>query len=500
MTALQQYQQADDSDEGRKILFYAKVDATKILSPTWKRYADHANYLQHRILVGQMLWQVDRTQKFTMLKTAYLRQIIQTRVLKPLLVEMERVGLIKRDGYYIEGGKSYGYRIGNAYANAKTIRIECQSAKLGKRIKTLRRRDYKSLRQTHCHLFKWLQHLNLDPILANQLIDKQIFDDAILPVTEMRELNRLAVRLINDKAFDFKVCDYGRVHTNITRLLKPLRNILMIDGVSMTTIDIANSQPLFLLMAYLNRIPTATPSIYKYSVHNNDSKTSSTLPTTYISTGDASQVQPVQPIPPTLHPTTRSPYTKCKCAEQTDFQGFTTTRILPADVDHFRYLCEAGRLYQYLMERMDWTQGKSAFKSDELFRCLYGRNTVWDGNGNYNPSRLEPIIKTEFPTIWKFIRGWKKANGYKDLARQMQREESRLMIDGVCGRLAKEHPDCPLVTVHDSIMTTSPWVETVKNIILEEFARLGIRPNLHIEPGTVTEECEHHPVETEASL
>jgi hypothetical protein len=49
-----------------------------------------------------------------------------------------------------------------------------------------------------------------------------------------------------------------------------------------------------------------------------------------------------------------------------------------------------------------------------------------------------------------------------------------------------EHPDCPLVTIHDSIMTTAEWVATVRATIMEEFGKIGISPTLHVEPPVVS--------------
>ena len=137
-------------------------------------------------------------------------------------------------------------------------------------------------------------------------------------------------------------------------------------------------------------------------------------------------------------------------------------------------------MYRWLMEAMDWQYGKAAFKKQEFFRVLYGTNGP-DKDGNYNPSRLQPVLVEHFPTVWGFIRDWKRKHGYRDLACEMQRQESRLMIDRVCGRLMMEHPGCPVITIHDAIMTTAEWVETVRRIILEEFATIGLRPALHVE-------------------
>lgn len=60
----------------------------------------------------------------------------------------------------------------------------------------------------------------------------------------------------------------------------------------------------------------------------------------------------------------------------------------------------------------------------------------------------------------------------------MQRAESKLMIDTIVYRLYSERPDVPLITVHDSILTTPPYVVNVKSIVYKEYARAGLRPTL----------------------
>ena len=130
------------------------------------------------------------------------------------------------------------------------------------------------------------------------------------------------------------------------------------------------------------------------------------------------------------------------------------------------------------MTRTAWTDGKDEFKEREVFRVLYGMNTAFNSDGEYQPSKLQTVLESDLPTVWQFIRGYKRQHGYAELAREMQRRESKLMIEGVCGRLMDEHPDCPVVTVHDSILTTPGWVETVSATIKDEFAHLGIHPTL----------------------
>jgi hypothetical protein len=75
-----------------------------------------------------------------------------------------------------------------------------------------------------------------------------------------------------------------------------------------------------------------------------------------------------------------------------------------------------------------------------------------------------------------------KENDHTALSIALQRIESTLVLEKICGRIAKENPNIPLLTIHDSILTTPEHVEYVVSIIksvLEE--NIGIAPKLSIE-------------------
>ena len=156
---------------------------------------------------------------------------------------------------------------------------------------------------------------------------------------------------------------------------------------------------------------------------------------------------------------------------------------MPSDVRHYLDLCEAGKLYHFLIMGTRWRGSRDQWKSEVWFHFLYGSNK--------NPKRLAQQGDLElavlvryfaqvFPTVDAWVRS-KKARNYKKLACDMQRRESTLMIGGVCGRMAREYPHVPIVTIHDSISTTSAYVELVQRMILEEFAKAGVCPKLHVE-------------------
>lgn len=55
----------------------------------------------------------------------------------------------------------------------------------------------------------------------------------------------------------------------------------------------------------------------------------------------------------------------------------------------------------------------------------------------------------------------------------------------------QEIPDAPVFTIHDSLMTTSPFVDAVRAIIIEEFSRLGLSPTLHEDDYGKKAEADH---------
>ena len=102
---------------------------------------------------------------------------------------------------------------------------------------------------------------------------------------------------------------------------------------------------------------------------------------------------------------------------------------------------------------------------------------VFYGKAEVN-TPLTKLFDEEFPNVFKFIRDHKRQHGYESLSREMQRAEADFMIDTVCLRLLKHHSDIPILTVHDSILTTPGHLPTVRRIIEEEFERIGMKPTM----------------------
>ena len=104
----------------------------------------------------------------------------------------------------------------------------------------------------------------------------------------------------------------------------------------------------------------------------------------------------------------------------------------------------------------------------------------------FGPTRRGPLNDL-FAALWPSVAeriALEKAgpDDYKGLARRMQRAESRLMIDSVGVRLARELPHVPVASIHDSFLVPSNYAEKVKTIIVDEWARAGLHPSVSVKP------------------
>jgi len=136
------------------------------------------------------------------------------------------------------------------------------------------------------------------------------------------------------------------------------------------------------------------------------------------------------------------------------------------DLLKYKQLVESGKLYDYMMERSGETD-RAAFKEKFFRETLFGRKT-------------SKLFCSLFPTIAAELMKI-KSKDYRNLARIMQRTESKLMITKICGRLMQDYPDVFIATIHDSILTTQDNVSNIQNVILEEFAEYGLSPTIRIE-------------------
>ena len=74
-----------------------------------------------------------------------------------------------------------------------------------------------------------------------------------------------------------------------------------------------------------------------------------------------------------------------------------------------------------------------------------------------------------------------KRDDYRTLARDLQRMEATIIIDGVCGHLMEHHPDTPVLSIHDEIIAPQDMSNLVHQLLISEFGKYGLTPKVAIE-------------------
>jgi hypothetical protein len=425
-------------------------DPTHHLPLRLRKYADCARVLVHLIESGRVFGKL-RPYEFVPRKAAYLRNLVHKEQYLPLRDALAAGGVIELDSHYIVGQKSMGFRIGSAYEGQPFRRVRLQDDAAVRRLAKAREQFRPPLTDpTHQRLFHWLTQLEVDYEGAMQFLVTEKMD------CRHFQAKQLAVEMIRDKEFFFVPDRQGRVHTNVTNLWKKLRSFLRMRGQPLVNIDIANSQPLLFALELVNRMTNET-------VNSNNHIEQSSFPS-------------LSPSPfPFHYDAEGSSYT----------ENIDTHDKLPADVKKYLELTQAGVFYEFMMGILAVpSEERKKFKGDFFGKVFYCKSTYY--------TKERRAFLDEFPTVFQHITSLKRDDP-RNAPLALQRTESQFVIGTVCRRLVEEFPITPVLTIHDSILTTPYHAETALRVMREEFARLGIRPTLRVEDYRADQETQTDP-------
>jgi hypothetical protein len=467
------------------------------------------NYIIHLIVTAHRLWEADE-DGYVRLKQEYLRRVVPKLVFHKLVLWAQQNLIIRWDRNFEIGAKSMGYKLTDAYMTAGFHPVPCVSnkvaAKLLKFRQTLFHTDVKL--PVLKHLRKWYSRLTVDAEAARETVlnDPDLALSAPLHMATIDMLGSIAVTPI--ERLEFCVCTKGRVHTITTRLAKALRQHLRMNGEPLVNADIANSQPLLLGLVVLQY---RTNDAFKRDVKNFERHTTNPYRTRRPQE-PASKTQPPQRDE---HPGRKSEATKLdkgqagsgpqedeaegretrptntmsmwrpQDLESDSAKEFARNRGALSD-DERRYIeiCEEGRIYEYMIDRLKGvglTVTRDGIKP-EFFRLYYGPARPVSSFNSEVSKAFARLFAADFPGILQVVNAVKKQAGYYEyLVRKMQNVESTLVIGTICQRLMREHPDVPLLTIHDSIATTAAHAPLVRRVIVEEFLRAELRPMIKSE-------------------
>lgn len=365
---------------------------------------------------------------FVTLSSKILNLLIGGHYLK-YLKWFQSEGILECDNHYIPGEKSKGYRFTEEYRFQKVKEIQIKDIELIRRIEMFRKEQELRITETHHkYLFNCLNKISFDIEEARNFINSNISDE------DRYNSYMMSADMIESRSYFFVVDEVaGRVHNNITNLSRDLRQFLSYKGQQLVEIDIANSQPFF-----LNLLVQEYYKIYKQPC----------ISEMYSLVGGNIYI----------------PYV----SKNLDI-GYGDY-----DVQLYLGLTSSGTFYEYLMEELDITEERSAFKVRFYSKIFFGRESY------FYISEEERQFQRLFPTISRIVSYYKRED-YRNLARLLQKAEADIMINSVVPRL--QELGIFLLTIHDSVLTTIDNASTVKEIILDEFKKKNLQPTIKIKKG-----------------
>jgi hypothetical protein len=479
----------------KKISLYSpEAFQPEMLPPKLRQYVDFARYMLHCMHMARV-FKRQNTDGSVNLKRDYLTQVIPKAIMTPLREGMVAQGLLCCDNQYLIGEKSYSYSIGPALAGSPIKRVDIEPrSTAGRKIKQLRTSENRKITD------------------SDQIWLRQKQSDLKINMVEARNLAASDAQvtladLIDSQQGNYTVCDYGRIHTPLTRLQVSMRKALSLKGQPVIFTDLVNSQPLFLgLLVLLNQakgkhcikidlakycdldemiasIITPFPSPLPSIVQNPLSSSNGSLPET---PSDPSNSSPL-PISKKIQSISCSslsitmPIRHENGTEEEDTKDFKTIKIsrelMSQDQREYLELCEAGSFYESVMGKAGITDRDVA--KEMMFSVLFSSNRT--------QSDLKNLFRELFPKVDEIARIYKKHDN-SHLPKLLQRLESSFFIHRVCRRLRFEHPEMPIVTIHDSVGTTAEYIDIVETIILEEFGKLGLTPQLRRQNETTSQD------------
>jgi hypothetical protein len=436
-------------------------DAAAILPTSLQKYQGEARYFVH-LIYRQRIKDKRHRYDFVNLKFDYLAKVIDKRILKKLIAALLDAGVVESDGHYIKGRKAIGYRLAPWLRDTPHHKEAITKRSLVKRIRASYKRTEEEIRALpwRSWLFDNLRRVTIDHAGAVDYVFQQA--QAALQsfrgqdskrATRLRKEAKdrwlqclFAIEAIRDGEFFFEPDDYGRIHTNVANLKSDLRQFLRVNEQQLIEIDIRNSQPLFFGILLIDWYRNSSQGL---TILHNSTDAISPEKSMLITT-------PFFPSPPTVH---------------YDFPFVNQLKLvenlaLEDDLILYLELVQAGRLYEYLMDKaaIDDSERK------EYKRKFFGR--VFFNENRYHYPEQE-LFASLFPTVYKHVLRLKEKD-YRHLSHLLQRYESKIIIDRLSQRLMVAKPACFIATIHDSVLTTPDNVETVLTVLQEELAACGV--------------------------
>ncbi|MBS1578300.1 MAG: hypothetical protein JST29_01515 [Bacteroidetes bacterium] len=366
-------------------------------------------------------------------------------------------GIIETDNHYKLGVKSKGYRFCKEYATIIKTYEGLQSDNIKAHhpcmlLTSVQRKSYR-------HLTEWFNEgLQIDKGAAMDFIYKdyqsnsknkllrewEFINKKYKNPTHQFNCSIQMIERIAARTYFLNIDDTGlRLHTPLTNIRSELRNYITYATTKLVSIDIVNCQP-FLCSLLFNpsfwEIKGRQLTISDINLSITDIFYSSSFFSSFIML--------------------------CKQKESCS----------NSDIHLFINKVSGGEFYEYMATALDCEHFKRKNLKASVFQVLFTDNR-FIGQEDAAPKRM---FRQIFPDVYQLLSCIKRNNKIS-LPMLLQRIESRLILQIITKRIAKEYADLPLFTIHDSVITEQGMQHYVKRIIEEETIKIfGYSPTMTI--------------------
>ncbi|MGJ7030040.1 hypothetical protein [Niabella hirudinis] len=424
--------------------------------PNAKDYLLYLMHLIHSIPASSKNISIIDTNGHTILNSTYLQNIVDNY--RPLLDWLIDLHILQTDGSYIAKKKSMGYKFTPQYQvelkkvritnkilvkkltvrkwrkhNVKRDKIQLQPEHLFlySDIPNNNYADYSTLAKQKLHfIFQWLNSdisVNYDAAIQYLYALKSLEEKHLNKEYAIHNFNCRKLTLDNLKNITENLCHVdstsGRLHSPFTYLLSDMRAFISREGAILVSADIKNSQPL-LSLVFLD---------YELFQKNEMQKRLAVFNPKNFGVEDSGSL----------------------CSMLGDF-------IQQNEINHdtilYRELVISGEIYEYfgnlLKEKgaaIDIPDSElRAYAKKQLFTAFFSRN-----NAIFKKDAVPlRIFKEHFPTVFEIF-SYIKTGTHNALACSLQNLEAEIVLHKSCRDIHERAPNALMITIHDSIATTS---------------------------------------------
>ena len=396
--------------------------------PALCRLADDARYFVGLILTKLSRQQVDNDDKVRLM-AKHLRNVMHKHKYCRVIDALLDGGAVTRAPYVV-GERAFGYILADRFTHDKHVRVAATCPRLIGRLAAFHERAEAERRArmlpVHFGLERQQRRLRIDVRQAREIIS------GLPPESNPFDVQGVLTSDIEHREFHVNVGRFGRLSNNITSLKREVRAALRQNREPLAQVDVACCQPALVAKRAKKMIPinkkqpnTANRRREEGEREREDSK--------HASIYDAPRGTPPQ-----------------------------------SDLEWYCELVQSGSFYDYLLAQLPTCPNLTRDEVKKRFLVDVLAKRKANARGVEYPSVVEDCFRRLFPSVYRYIRevnrdGWEHAK----MIRQLQREESSLVVETVAAHLLTRHPDLFVLTLHDAIFTAPGSIP----LVLREFER-----------------------------